>query len=172
MIEEVLLTGNELAQQQEQERQGDAEVQDVKATPSHTLVEAMQESAEDMRRRIQTRVGVAMVGGCKTDIAVQHYANCFVIMVTMLPVPALVLKCHHDVSETGGLGGFRSEVLMGRDDPALSVVGRQLTEKISKSSRKHIMLYLGIKPALTEGDKARTTITDILAAIDAHKLWA
>ena len=131
----------------------------------------MNAADEASKRRIRTRSGVAVIGGVKTDVMVQQFGNTFVVMVSMLPVPALVMRCASDNTEAGGLGAFRSELLLGKENPALSVVGRQLIQSITKTSRCTLTLYLGIKPALTEPEKAHATIAELIAAVEGLALW-
>ena len=133
----------------------------------------IEESRQQDKMRIKTRCGTSLVGGEKLDVCVQHFGNCYVVMASMLPVPAVVLRCEADAFD--GVGGLEEQytttVLLGRDDMPLSVVGRQLVQEVAKTSRKPVFLYLGVHPRLTADDVAHTTIKEVLEAVDACRMW-
>ncbi|KAJ9453114.1 hypothetical protein DIPPA_09098 [Diplonema papillatum] len=122
-------------------------------------------------RKIRTKRATCEVAGEQMEVIVQDFGNIFVVIASSLPVPGVVFKCEETKRIDRCAGLYEVTPLLGtQHDIALSVIGRQLIERISKVSAKPLLLYLGIRPANLE-ENSRQIITETIQAVESCRMW-
>eukprot|EP00588_Corethron_pennatum_P000003 CAMPEP_0194296104 /NCGR_PEP_ID=MMETSP0169-20130528/55175_1 /TAXON_ID=218684 /ORGANISM="Corethron pennatum, Strain L29A3" /LENGTH=166 /DNA_ID=CAMNT_0039045465 /DNA_START=261 /DNA_END=758 /DNA_ORIENTATION=+ len=89
-----------------------------------------------------------------TSLIIQHFADRTLISISQLSnrgtyMPGTIMRCSVDWCEITGKPAFSVEVLLGRrDDPLLSIYGRQIAEKICGISNRNcteVLLMISLK---------------------------
>eukprot|EP01064_Diplonema_japonicum_P011059 TRINITY_DN1833_c3_g1_i1.p1 TRINITY_DN1833_c3_g1~~TRINITY_DN1833_c3_g1_i1.p1 ORF type:complete len:151 (+),score=22.41 TRINITY_DN1833_c3_g1_i1:51-503(+) len=147
-----------------------SDLSDLSST-AKAAIQQLIDNEKEKKKQIRTRTGKCVVGERDTDIVVQAFADYYMVVATMLPVPGLVLECEGSSVEGQPTADYDVRTLLGSENLALNVVGRQLVQKTAETSQKKILLYLGVHPSLTEPGTAKTTIKELLVAIDSCRMW-
>eukprot|EP01060_Flectonema_neradi_P000532 TRINITY_DN10336_c0_g1_i1.p1 TRINITY_DN10336_c0_g1~~TRINITY_DN10336_c0_g1_i1.p1 ORF type:complete len:152 (+),score=42.04 TRINITY_DN10336_c0_g1_i1:68-523(+) len=134
-------------------------------------IENMETEQSEMKKSIRTKAGPATVCGNEVDVIVQSFANCFVITVTMLPAAGIIVECSADGIKEDPSGTYSVNTLLGPEAPLGQVIGRQLIEETTKICSKKIILHLGMKKELLDGDNTTTAIRETLEAVRQYKMW-